>query len=238
MKSLLICMGVLALAGQANALRAYSIGAEAGVDPGFGPGEVSVVTFDGPNAAGVTELDAGPAGSVAVYPTTVVNVAAAPVGDATQFEAIQPDGSAKFDFADYLPGVSSLSVYVGSIDTYNMFEVSTSLGNTYFDGNGFHQNDGDEFSHLTNRRVYFLFDANEIFKSITFSASGIAFEYDTLAAEAYRGPNAPPQQIPAGSDVELLFPSQVPEPAAWATMLLGFAGVGSVVRRRRAVASA
>lgn len=96
---------------------------------------MSVVTFDPTgNAAGITETDAGPANSVAIFPTSVVDVAAAPVGDTTNFEAIQPGGSATFDFSNYTPGVSTLSIYAGLIDTYNMFEVSTNLGNTYFTG--------------------------------------------------------------------------------------------------------
>lgn len=36
----------------------------------------------------------------------------------------------------------------------------------------------------------------------------------------------------------LVSPSAAPEPAAWALMLLGFGGLGAVLRRRRAAALA
>jgi hypothetical protein len=231
----------LAIAGQAHAIVAFSIGEVNGVtgDPGYAPGEVSVVNFDTPAAAGVVETDSGPAGSVGLWPVGDPNVAATPVGDTTQFEALQPGGSAKFDFTNYAPGVGSLSVYVGSIDSYNSFEVSTSLENYFYTGDDFLNHDGDQFSHLTNRRVYFQFAPNEIFKSITFSSSGIAFEYDSLAAESY--PGAQPAWVPVGDDVEYLFPSSmspVPEAATWALMLTGFGLVGLTARRRRTAIAA
>jgi hypothetical protein len=239
----------LALAGQAHAIVAFSIGAVGGVDPGLAPGEVPVVTFDTPSAAGIVETDTGPSSagaagmvetntspiySVGLFTLTDENVAAAPVGDITQFEAIQPGGAAKFNFSGYAPGVGSLSVYVGSIDSYNEFEVSTNLRNYFYDGTDFLNHDGDQFSHLTNRRVYFQFAPNEHFKSITFASTGIAFEYDTIAAESY--PGAQPAWIPTGNDVEYLEPtstSPAPEPATWTLLLTSFAAVGAVARRRR-----
>ena len=229
----------LGLAGQANALVAFSIGAVGSVDPGFAPGEISVVTFDSPSAAGVTETDSGPLDSVALFTLTDVDVAAAPVGDTTRFDAIQPGGAAKFDFAHYAPGVGSLSVYVGSIDTYNEFEVSTNRRNYFYNGSNFLNHDGDQFSKLTNRRIYFQFAPTERFKSITFSSTGIAFEFDSLAAESY--PGAQPAWVPSGDDVQGLEPastSPAPEPAAWAMMLTGFAVLGGLSRRRRSALAA
>ena len=235
-KKYLVCAataGAFAVAGQAQAITAFSIGAVNGVDPGFAPGEVSVVTFDGASAAGVTEVDKGPIGSVGLFTLTDPNVAAAPVGDVTMFEAIQPGGSAKFSFKNYAPGVGSLSVYVGSIDTYNTFVVSTSRRNYYYDGTDFLNHNGDQYSHLTNRRVYFQFAPTEIFKSITFASTGIAFEYDSIAAESY--PGAQPPWVPTGDDVESLLPTAIPEPSSWALMLVGFGLVGIGARRRGAL---
>ena len=233
MKTIVGVIVALALAGQAHAITAFSIGAIGGFDPGLAPGEVTVVTFDGPNAPGVTEVDGGPAGTVGLFVGTDVNVAATPVGDTTQYEAIQPGGTAKFDFIHYAPGVGSLSVYIGSIDAYNKFKVTTSLHNYYYDGTDFLYNDGDEYSHLTNRRIYLQFLPTEIFKSITFSTGGIAFEYDSLAAEPY--PGAQPAWAPTGPDVWPLYPTSitgVPEPASWALMVMGFALLGCALRRR------
>ena len=240
MKTAVGIAAALALAGQAHAITAFSIGSIGGADPGFAPNESSVVSFDGPSAAGVAETDNGPGGSVALFTSTVVDLAAAPVGDTTRFQAIQPGGVAKFDFTHYAPGVGSLSVYVGSIDSYNMFVIGTNSKNYFYNGNGFQHHDGDEVSHLTNRRVYFQFSPSEIFRSITFSSGGIAFEYDSLAAQSY--PGASPPWSPTGPDVQVLLwsresdvssPVSVPEPATWAFMLTGLASVGGMLRRRR-----
>jgi hypothetical protein len=256
MKSLCLAATALclSLAGQAHALVAFSIGSVNGVDPGYAAGEIPVVTFDAANAAGVVETnntgpmgltvtnaatqvtDVSQVGLVGLFDATHVNVAAAPVGDTSMYEAIQPGGWAKFDFTNYTPGVGSLSVYVGSIDSYNLFQITTSDGTYFFDGTDFLYHDGDQYSHLTNRRVYFQFSPNETFKSITFASNGIAFEYDNIGAAAYSGMQ--PAGLPTGNDVESLHwtsfsPAAAPEPGTWALMIAGFGLVGVGSRRRR-----
>jgi hypothetical protein len=239
-KSLVCAAGAmtLSIAGQAHAIVAFSIGAMANVDPGFAPGEHSVVNFDDPAAADIIETDSGLGGAVGLFTTTHVDLAAAPVGDTTLFQAIQPGGSAKFDFTHFTPGVASLSVYVGSIDAYNMFEVSTNRANYLYDGTDFIHNNGDQLSHLTNRRLYFQFTGGEIFKAITLSSAGITFEYDSFAAEPYQGMSLP--WSPPEDDLEYLYPTRieaVPEPASWGLMLLGLGMLGRGARGKRSAAA-
>ena len=232
MKTLVAVVAAFTIAGQAHALSAYSIGAMGGQDPGFA-GESAVVSFDGANAVGVKETDSGPAGSVGMFTLTHLNLAAAPMGDTTRFEALQTGGSATFDFSGYAPGVSSLSLYVGSIDSYNKFSISTNLHNYVFNGSNFLNHDGDQSSSFTNRRVFFVLGSGETLKSIELSSTGIAFEYDTLAVAASGGLRVHSLSILLGGEMETLLPASVPEPMSWALMLAGFGAVGVSLRQRR-----
>lgn len=219
---LVVTLSAILLASQAHALTAYSLGGDTGIGT-----QTDVVTFDAPSAPGVTETDTG---SVGLFTGTFVN-AAAPVGDSTQYEAIQTGGSTVFNFINY-GSVGQASVYVGSIDAYNSFEVSTSTGNYYYTGDDFLHHDGDQSSLETNRRVYFWAAPGQNINSISFSSSGVAFEYDDIAVGQYQAGQGVP---PAGA--EILLPSAVPEPATWALMVVGVFGMGAALRfRRREVA--
>ena len=215
---LVIAASAILLASQAHALTAYSVGGDAALGS-----ETDVVTFDAPNAAGVTATQTG---SVGLY-TGTSNSAAAPVGDTTTYEAIQTGGSAAFNFTGY-GNVGQASVYVGSIDSYNSFEVSTSTGNYYYTGDDFLEHDGDQSSLATNRRVYFFAAPGQNINSISFSSSGIAFEYDNIAVGSYQAGQGVP---PPGA--EGLLPSAIPEPATWALMMAGVFGMGASLRSRR-----
>jgi hypothetical protein len=61
-------------------------------------------------------------------------------------------------------------------------------------------------------------------QSIVFSGTARKFVFDDLTFGAGNDPLSPPA-----------FSHSVPEPAAWALMILGFAGVGAALRHRKAV---
>ena len=174
-------------------------------------------------------------GSVARFTGTTVDVAAAPVGDSTKYEAISTGGSAIFDFTQHAP-VQTLSVYVGSIDSYNKFEITTNRGTSYFNGNSFLAHSGNQSSPATNRRIYFEFAYGETLELLQMSSAGIAFEYDDIAVGPVTNaapPLPPGQAVPLlpyrySPNVDSFAPLSVPEPQSWALMILAPASSASV----------
>lgn len=199
----------------ATALVAFSAPAVAGItvtssygapDPGPGPGETLVVTFDAPDAAGYSWT-----GGLSTAATSVSGVAAAPAGDATTFGFVSSADTPNWATLT-TPGVQTISFYWGSIDTFNKVEVLDTGGNVMATVTGwaFQPHDGNWFQQSTNRRVFFTAGPGEWIGGLRLSSSGVAFEFDDFAAS-------------------------VPEPATWAMLLAGFGLVGFAARRRRAV---
>lgn len=175
-------------------------------------GQVSAVapttyTFDGGGTAPFS-------GSVTNFSTSVFNVAAAPFGDSTPFVSVGsvPPGSnsspqsASVSFGS---GVTYVGLYWGSVDAYNsitFYNGATELGT--FTGSQVRDPangfQGDTGSVYTN----FFSNGGPLITSATFTTTGVAFEIDNLTAA-------------------------VPEPATWALMLLGFAGLGFMGYRGR-----
>jgi hypothetical protein len=196
MAKLLLAAAALAAAGSANA--AVSI-TSAAYDAALAPGEQLVVTFDAPNAAGYTITGGatriGSAGN-----------AAAPFGDATRFMYVLGGSSATLT----TPLLTSFSMYIGSVDTYNSI--------TFKGANGYEETvtgsqlvavaNGNQSSAQTNRRFYFDFGSDKV-NQVIFSSSSNSFEFDNIAAGA------------------------VPEPATWAMLIMGFGFVGMALRRRQ-----
>ncbi len=171
-------------------------------------GEAMVQTFDSPLAAGYSMswsnagLFQGP---------LVAGVAAPPVGDATKYLAVFTGGSATLT----APGtMNSLSVYLGSIDSYNSI--------TFKGANGFIQTfsgsqlnspaNGNQIAASTNRRYYFDFDSSDLIDQVVFASTGNSFEFDNIAV------NDPP--------------TRVPEPVTLSLFAAGLAGAAALRRRR------
>lgn len=195
------------------------------------PGQTLVADFNqqvqGPNAgAAYPTLTPGFTitldGATVGYNEGAGSYSASLAGDATQYLTISAGMSATFESPVLL---SEFSLYVGSPDAFNSIRF---LGPDYdWTLTGADMTFGDtNQSWEWGRRISFNFLGARVSK-IIFSSSGNSFESDNWAASpASFIPEIP--GIPGGETV-----GAVPEPATWAMMILGFASVGSMIRRRR-----
>ncbi|WP_255602068.1 Npun_F0296 family exosortase-dependent surface protein [Glacieibacterium megasporae] len=199
----------MALAAAGHAMTVTS--AFGSPDSGPAMGETMLVDFNS------TTLPTGYALSGGYgYATGTTSFAAAPAGDTTQYlyvsSALTPN-NATLTTAHAL---KSISFYWGSIDAYNTVDVlgagGVSLGS--YGGSAFAPANGDQSAASTNRRVYFTAGSGQVITGLRFASTGVAFELDDVAGTA------------------------VPEPAAWALMIVGFGMVGFAARRRRATTPA
>jgi hypothetical protein len=169
-------------------------------------GEDWVATFDSPLMAGYT-LSLSNAG---IYQGTS-GVAAAPDGDNTKYLAILGGGSATLT----APGtMKTMSLYLGSIDAYNMitFQGANGFTKSFNGGDLVNNPNGDQDWAGTNRRFFFTFDINDKINKVIFSSSGNSFEIDNIAI------NDPP--------------NEVPEPLTLSLFASGLAGAAFLRRRR------
>ena len=173
-------------------------------------GQFVIADFDNPVAAGFTFTQNANAyvrsGALGLDP----GVSAPPPGDLTNYETVLANGLATLTTSNLL---TTFSFYLGSPDTYNSV--------TFYGLNGYQQTlsgsgilgmavnaDGDQ---SIGRRVSYDFGVQQV-NRIEFASSGNSFEFDRLAGSIQ---------------------ANVPEPATWAMMILGFGAIGAVIRRRR-----
>ncbi len=130
--------------------------------------------------------------------------------DGTQYLSIRRGQAATLD----TPLLASMSFYVGSLDGHNSFTFHLGDGTTEIVTGamlaalpGMDAN-GNQTGFTTNGRLTFNFGS--AIDSVVLFAGGNSFEISDVGASA-----------------------TVPEPAAWAMMILGFGGVGALMRRRR-----
>ena len=183
-----------------------------GASMAIGADEFMIEDFDNPIATGFSFQQDGDAfvrsGALGLAP----GVSAPPPGDTTNYETILTGGHAVLTS---LQGLKSLSLYMGSPDSYNAIRFSGADGFSWtLNGaqifNNLAPSDGDQ---SFGRRVNYDFGSYSVNK-VEFFSAGNAFEFDAIAG-ALRG-------------------GAVPEPATWAMMILGFGAVGAILRRRRA----
>ena len=185
--------------------------------------------------AGVTTTLGGTTG---YFTGTTGGVAAAPVGEhirniSRSAPADRRRSTSRRTSRQWANRVRSLSVYVGSVDTYNTIEVLNTTGNVIktITGSDLPGQNGDQGASLTNRRLYINFDpATENVGALRFSSSGVAFEFDTIGASSAKFA-IPPTSMTTPNDA-LPAVLGVPEPASWALMIGGFGMVGGAMRRR------
>ena len=109
-------------------------------------------------------------------------------------------------------GYQSVSFLWGSMDTYNTLSLLNADGSVMSQWTGaqaYTPSNGDQYDAATNRRVTFRSDGAAIY-GLRLESGQPAFEVDDVA-----------------------FAQAVPEPATWGMLLMGFAGLGAVLRRRR-----
>ncbi len=181
-------------------------------DPGAAPGETLLVSFDAANAAGVTEQNFG---KVITAAGSIGGMRAAPAGTGNGvYRSIGGGGRSRFDFSGWTQGrgLSSLSLYWGSVDSYNHVDFLDPAGNTIasIGGNDLPMANGNQVAALTNRRVFFSFRPDQKVTGLQLRSDGAAFEFDSIA----------------GTGV-------VPEPASWALLITGFGLIGAALRQRR-----
>jgi hypothetical protein len=163
--------------------------------------------FEGPNCiAGYNFAFAGgSAPGTGLFTGNVAGISAAPPGDGTQYASVLgPNGVATLTFTTLLPGIS---FFMGSPDEYNSIEFfvgGTSVG--LFNGSQFTGPPANGDQSL-GERISFNFNGAAV-DSIRFTSTQNSFEFDRLGLS-------------------------VPEPTTWAMMLLGFGGIGAMIRRRR-----
>jgi hypothetical protein len=165
------------------------------------PGETTIYSFATlpASATGNAVLDVGSQSGVSAAP----DFSGGP--DAVSYLSVQANESETLA----LNPSHEISVYVGSLDSYNTITFGGPGGGIYTGGDlatmtGAHD-DGNQTAAASNGR--FIFDFAAPVTSVTFSSTSNAFEIASVAGA-------------------------VPEPAAWALMLIGFAGVGAMSRRR------
>lgn len=205
-----VAAGALLLAAT-SAGAAVFVTTAVGPDVGPAAGENHVITFDDPTLPAGVEV-AGNGGVVSSGYT-------APLGDTTPFfvTALTGDsGSAEIRFADFLgnANVSHFSFYWGSIDSFNTLQLFDRSANQIVTLSGAtllgDLATGSPSDPSANRRVFFtLTGDSQNLGSLRFTSTQPSFEIDTISL------------------------ATVPEPSAWALLLLGFGGLGAVLRGQR-----
>lgn len=111
--------------------------------------------------------------------------------------------------------LTHFSFYLGSPDTYNSLSFYDAAGLVArYDGNAIWAcpSCGQTGDQTYGARAYYNFGGAHI-TSVVFGATGNSFEFDNLAG--VRG--------------------GIPEPTTWGLMIMGFGGIGALLRRRRQV---
>ena len=210
LKLLALSGALLALPAAANAAILVS-SSNYGLAAPAGPGVL--IDFDSPLPGSFNPISGSGYG---IFNGDVPGQAAAPADGPTDASDDTTDYLAVFGGSATLlgnVGYSNVSLYWGSIDTYNALDLLDSFGVVFGTvdasaiGSG---GNGNQLSTNTNRRVDIASTAP--IYGLRFRSTGAAFETDNVK-----------------------FFNAVPEPTTWAMMIVGFGFVGSAMRRRRAV---
>jgi hypothetical protein len=208
-----------AAASAAFALLALAAAAHASVSfVGYGtalpPGETTITNF---------ATLAGATGTAGLFTGSQVGVSAAPAFSVSTFDtasylSLQGGESETLSLASS----RQISIYVGSLDSYNTITFGGPGGDSFTGGQlaamTVALDDGNQTASSSNGR--FIFDFSAPVTSVTFFSGSNAFEIASVAS----GSN--------GFEIARVTEA-VPEPAAWALMLVGVGGMGAALRAGR-----
>jgi hypothetical protein len=189
------------------------------------PGEVIVTDFETPTDPGLLSQVifnmSGYAliGDAELVTGSTTGVTAAPAMDATTRDATQYLAVEKGESADLTtPLLSTISFYVGSLDGWNGLTFTHQDGTTEtFMGTAIDSllttvdASGNQVAANSNGRLSFVF-SNPI-TGVQFTSASDSFEISNIATT---------------------MATLLPETSAWAMMVIGFGGIGGVMRKRRA----
>ncbi|MBV8972236.1 MAG: PEPxxWA-CTERM sorting domain-containing protein [Sphingomonadaceae bacterium] len=208
-------VAALLAAGSAQALTWTSV--NGAPDPGPGANQQTFVDFETPvDTTGFTLT-----GNYALASGTTGSYAA-PAGDASTYLYVSSALAGNNATLTAPAGLKSIGFYWGSVDTYNSVDVLGTRGGVAttlytLAGSSLPLSNGDQQSPLSNQRVTFVAGRGEAITGLRFVSTGVAYEIDNVAGTLLGNGSA----------------SAVPEPAAWALLLVGFGVVGATARRRR-----
>jgi hypothetical protein len=173
-------------------------------------GQTMVMDFDNPIAAGFSfvQNSAGAfvrSGSLGL----AANVSAPPPGDLTNYETITGGASATL-FSNKL--LKAVSFYIGSPDSFNSISFEGPGYAKTLSGAGLFDPVVDFGGNQSIGRTITYTFAGAGVNKITFASDSNSFEFDNIRAATAGG---------------------VPEPTSWAMMIMGMAGLGGALRRRR-----
>jgi len=168
-----------------------------------------------PGFSVVNDFESGPAGFVGAGAGFVIQnnndpqgappASSVPFG--TNYLSVLGGGTASYNFTGY---VTRFQFDWGSLDSYNTLTINYTGGpSIVIPGTTFvNAANGNQVLPLTNGLFSVNATGGEVFTSISLASSQNSFEIDNLA-------------------------TGVPEPATWAMMIIGFGGVGSMLRSAR-----
>ncbi len=151
----------------------------------------------------------------ALFTGSVDGVRAQPLGSTGGYASVGPtDGSPKILDLSSIGGIAWISFIWGSIDSYNTLKVLNAANTaiaTFTGSDVAAPANGNQTDPMKNRLVTITFTGVDqgLVKKLEFNSTQNAFEFDNVAVQA------------------------VPEPTTWMLMLLGMAGIGFSMRRKR-----
>jgi hypothetical protein len=199
-------------------------------DPGAAPGETVALNFNSSGMPqGFTQIN-GAAGTWGLNTGSVSGVAAEPSGDTSQYFYVGTGGVETFLFPT---AVSTTSFYWGSVDDYNYVQVLGGAANApvvLATISGFQAVGASASSrHFGQSLRLYIADSASSIIGLRFLSYGQSFEIDNIAISQPPGLQGVPGPI---------LGAPVPEPATWATMILGLGAVGAIARSRRKATNA